>query len=152
MTGRAPGPTLGFVSYGPHIPAWVAVCDRLAKVRDDVHATNTFAIDSTNALLARAWPASGTEALAVQHAGEHFSDMKPTERRFRMYHAHQLDIGMVPFGGIYALVATFEGTMPLDLCRLFEPHRGPLLDLLAALPPVDPERPSRSASMRPARD
>ena len=139
------------MSYGPHVPQWVAVCELLERIRVEVHATNAFAIDSSNALLARAYTASETEALAVQHAGEHFADTRPSERRFHMYHAHGLDIGLVPFGGIYAFVATFEGPLPLDLTRLFEPHRGPLLDLLAALPPVDPERPSRSASIRPTR-
>jgi hypothetical protein len=140
------------MTYGPHIPEWIAVCDRLGMVREAVTATNCFAIDSSNALLARAWPMSGEEPRAVAHAGEQFAATKAADRHFRTLHHLAMDIGVVPFGGIYALVATFDGAIPLDLCRLFEPHKKPLLDLLAALPPVDgPGRSSRSASIRPPR-
>lgn len=140
------------MSYGPHIPAWNAVCERLGMAREDMLAQNAFAIDSSGALLARAWPAFGNEQEAVLAVAEWFGRTRMADRKPHARHESGLHIVVVPFGGIYAVAATYEELPPTHAVVAFEPHRKPLLELLAALPPVDgPDTSGGVAAIRGAR-
>lgn len=116
--------------------------------RDDMLAQNAFAIDSSGALLARAWPAFGEEQEAALAVAEWFAHTRIADRRPHARHERGMHIVVVPFGGIYAVAATYEELPPTQAVVAFEPHRKPLLELLASLPPVDgPEAGSGAAAM-----
>lgn len=105
--------------------------------RDAMHASNALAIDTSGALLARATPASDSEQDAAIAVAEWLGKVRITERKPHVRHEHGWHVVVVPFGGIYAIAALYEDLPPTHAVVAFEPHRKPLLDLLAALPPVD---------------
>lgn len=140
------------MSYGPHVPEWTALCELLAEVRDAMLAMNAFVVDTSGALLARAWVAFGEEQEAVLDAAEWYATTRPVEHNPRVLHERGIHVVLVPFGGIYAVAATYEELPPTHSVAGFEAYRKPLIDLLSSLPPVDgPEAGGGRAALRVVR-
>lgn len=124
----------------------------LADVRDAMFAMNAFVVDTSGALLARAWVAFGEEQEAVLDVGEWFAATRPVEHSPRVLHERGFHIVLVPFGGIYGVAATYEELPPTHSVAGFEPYKKPLFELLSALPPVDgPEAGAGRAALRVVR-